>query len=120
MVPQVNTDGNETSGIRAPMLQVPLATYAGWNLRSAKIGAPDEIFSMVGSTFFLPRTKAERAQRKDPRPSIEERYAGKQNYLDRYKAAADELARHGYLLKADVAKLTARGAGQWDAVMHLK
>ena len=49
LVPQVDSDGNETSGIRLPELAVPLATYTGWNLRDANIGAPDEIQSMVGS-----------------------------------------------------------------------
>ncbi|MBK5295039.1 MAG: hypothetical protein JJE04_25605 [Acidobacteriia bacterium] len=120
LVPQVNADGNETSGIRAPMLQVPLATYTGWNLRAAPVGAPEEIYSMVGSTFFLPRTKAERSRNKDPRPSIEERYKNRQDYLDRYKAAAEALAKDGYLLQSDIATITARGAAQWDAVMRPK
>jgi hypothetical protein len=117
VVPQVDTDGNETSGIRAPMIQVPLATYTGWNLRDPSIGASEELYSMVGSTFYLPRTKAEREKTRDPRPSLEERYKGREDYLARYETAARELVRGGYLLEADLPTLLAAGAAQWDAVM---
>jgi hypothetical protein len=117
VVPQVDTDGNETSGIRAPMIQVPLATYTGWNLRNSSIGASEELYSMVGSTFYLPRTKAEREKTRDPRPSLEERYKGREDYLARYEAAARELVRSGYLLEDDLPKLLTAGAAQWDAVM---
>jgi hypothetical protein len=117
LVPQVDADGNETAGIRAPMIQVPLATLTGWNLRSPGIGSATEIFSMVGSTFYLPRTKAEREKAKDPRLSIEERYQGRADYLARYEAAARSLAKSGYLLESDVALLVEQGAKQWDAVM---
>src|SRR5437016_3046524 len=41
LVPQVNTDGNETAGIRLPELAVPLASYTGWNLRDPKAGSPE-------------------------------------------------------------------------------
>lgn len=117
LVAQVDTDGNETSGIRAPIVQVPLATFTGWNLRTPKIGSPDEIYSMVGSTFLLPRTKAERAQTKDPRPSIEERYSGKQDYVNKFTEAAKDLAAKGYLLESDVPKLAELSGQYWDAAM---
>jgi hypothetical protein len=117
LVPQVDVDGNETAGIRAPMIQVPLATFTGWNLRNPSVGAPDELFSMVGSTFVLPRTKADRQKTKDPRLSIEERYKGRADYLSRYEAAARSLAKSGYLLDSDVPALVEQGAKQWDAVM---
>ncbi|MBM3738101.1 MAG: hypothetical protein FJW39_20155 [Acidobacteria bacterium] len=117
LVPQVDIDGNETAGIRAPVIAVPLATMAGWNMRTAKIGAQDEIYNMKGSTWYLPRTKAEKAKTRDPRQSIEERYAGKQDYVAKFRAAAQELASRGYLLQADVDKLAEQGAKHWDAVM---
>src|SRR5579859_1581161 len=34
LVPQVDADGNETSGIRMPDIQAPLGTYTGWNMRA--------------------------------------------------------------------------------------
>jgi hypothetical protein len=117
LLPQVDSDGNETSGIRHPMLSVPLATLTGWNLRTAEIGAADEIYSMAGSTFLFPKTKAERERARDPRPSIEERYRGKQQYLDKYRAAVQELVRQGYLLDRDVAEVMRQGAAYWDWAM---
>jgi len=117
LLPQVDADGNELAGIRAPMVQVPLATYTGWNFRKPSQGAPDEIYSMVGSTFLLPKTKAERAKTKDPRPSIEERYRGRADYVSKYEAAARALAAQGFVLESDVPALIEAGGKQWDAVM---
>ena len=74
-------DGNEVAGIRSVDLQVPLATYTGWNLRSADIGAPDRLADMIGSFIPYAKTKAERTRTQDPRPSIEERYTGREDYL---------------------------------------
>jgi hypothetical protein len=114
LVPQVDADGNETSGIRLPDVSVPLATYTGWNLRDAKIGAPDELFSMSGSFLPFARTKAERAAKRDPRASIEERYSSREDYLQKVEAAARNLARGGYLLETDVPDLADRAGKQWD------
>lgn len=63
-LPQVDADGNETAGIRMPATAVPLATYTGWNLRSAGIGAPDELYSMVGSYIPFARTNAARVKKR--------------------------------------------------------
>lgn len=117
LVPQVDQDGNETSGIRMPDIQVPLATYTGWNLRAPEIGASDELFSMVGSFIPFPRTKAEREKTGDPRLSIEERYASKKEYLEKLGAAARMLADRGYFLEKDVAAVLERGSAQWDYIM---
>jgi alpha/beta hydrolase family protein len=116
LVPQVDQDGNETAGIRMPDLQIPLATFAGWNLRAKDIGAPDEMFSMVGSWIPFARTKAEREQKHDPRPSVEERYSGRAEYLAKVAAAARMLADRGYLLDRDVAPVVAYSAAEWDYV----
>ena len=114
LVPQVDADGNETSGIRMPDLQAPLGTYAGWNLRAPEIGAPDEMFSMVGSFIPFARTKAERKRNQDPRLSVEERYTGREDYLAQVERAARNLVAGGYLLAQDVPKLVERGAAEWD------
>jgi hypothetical protein len=113
-VPQVDRDGNETSGVRMPDVAAPLATYTGWNLRTAEIGAPGELNSMIGSFLPFARTKAERTGKGDPRPSIEERYASREEYLKKYEAAARELVKTGYLLEGDVAKIVEQGAERWD------
>ena len=114
LVAQVDADGNETSGVRMPDIQAPLGTYAGWNLRATELGAPDEMFSMVGSYIPFARTKTEREKTKDPRPSVEERYKGREEYLKRVESAAKNLVAGGYLLDQDVPKLVERGAAEWD------
>ena len=114
LLPQVDQDGNETSGIRMPEVQVPLATYTGWNLRSPDIGAPEEMFSMQGSFIPFFRTKADRELHHDPRPSMEERYAGRAQYLEKVEAAARSLVANGYLLSADVSQVVAHSAAEWD------
>lgn len=120
LIPQVDQDGNETSGIRMPNVQVPLASYTGWNLRAESIGAPEEMFSMVGSWIPFPRTKVERENAKDPRRSIEERYATKREYLEKITAAASALVRDGYLLEGDVERIRDRAASEWEYALTLK
>jgi len=114
LVPQVNSDGNETSGIRMPEIQVPPGTYTGWNYRVASLGAPDELFSMVGSYIPFPRSKANREAQHDPRPSVEERYRGREDYLKQVESAARNLVAGGYLLDQDVPKLVERATAEWE------
>ncbi len=114
LVPQVNLDGNETSGIKMPEIQVPLASNTGWNLRSPKIGAPDELFTQAGSWIPFPVNNAERENRKDPRASIAERYPSKNAYLEKITAAAQQLVQEGFLLDRDIPYLKNRAAKEWD------
>jgi hypothetical protein len=118
LVPQVNLDGNETSGIQMPEVQVPLASNTGWNLRSKTIGAPDELYSMVGSWIPFPLNQTERENRQDPRLSIEERYKTKRDYLERITVAAQKLVQSGFLLDRDVLKVRDRAAKEWDYVLR--
>jgi len=116
LVPQVDVDGNDIGGIRMPQIQVPLATYTGWNLRAPEVGAPTQLSTQIGSLIPFPRTKAEREKTGDPRLSIEERYSSKEDYLAKFTAAAEALAKEGFLLPQDVASLTRRGAAEWDFI----
>jgi hypothetical protein len=118
LIPQVDRDGNETSGIRLPELAVPLASYAGWNLRDAKIGAPDVLFNMVGSMIPFAKTKAEREAAGDPRPSIEERYKSRQDYVKKVEGAAELLVRGRLLLERDVERIVGRAGARWDSLTH--
>jgi hypothetical protein len=118
LLPQVNLDGNETSGIRMPEIQVPLASYTGWNLRSKNIGAPEELYSMVGSWIPFPVNQTARENRKDPRLSIEERYKNKRDYLERVTAAAQKLVGEGFLLDRDIPRLRDLAAKEWDYVLR--
>ena len=74
----MDADGNEVTGIRLPDLTVPLATYAGWNLRHPDSGAPGQIMPQIGSTIPFPATREDREATGDPRLSIEERYVSKE------------------------------------------
>jgi hypothetical protein len=116
LVPRVDADGTDVSGVRMPEVQAPLATYIGWNFRAAEIGAPDQMFTLVGGMIPFARTKAERMASSDPRPSIEERYPGKDEYLARFDTAAKQLVRDGFLLPEDVAGLVKRGGAEWDYI----
>ncbi|MCP5109797.1 MAG: hypothetical protein GY953_03060, partial [bacterium] len=88
LVPEVDADGNETTGIRLPVIQAPLGSFTGWNLRDPRVGAPDELYSMVGSYIPFARTKAEREKSGDPRRSVEERFSSRDDYLDSLRSAA--------------------------------
>jgi hypothetical protein len=114
LLPQVDADGNETSGIRMPWIQAPLATYTGWNLRDPKIGAPDEMFSFAGSTLPFARTRAERLKAGDSRLSIEERYKSREEYLVKVRAVARSLAAGRYLLESDLNAILAAAGEKWD------
>jgi hypothetical protein len=118
LVPQVDGDGNEIAGIRLPVLEAALGSFTGWNLRDPKIGAPKELYSMVGSYIPFARTRAEREKSGDPRPSAEERFAGREAYLARLRAAAEELAQARLVLKDDIWKIVQTGAAQWDFVVE--
>ena len=116
LVPQVNSDGNETSGIQLPELRFPLATYMGWNLRNPSIGAPTEQYPLIGSMVPFPRTRVEREKSGDPRLSIEERYKDQQDYLGKIETSARELAKQRFLLEADIPQVVARAKQRWETL----
>jgi hypothetical protein len=114
LVSAVDADGNEVAGVVTPEVAVPLATHTGWNLRHPDIGGAEQRLVFAGATIPFPRTRAEREVAHDPRPSIEERYASREAYLDRVRSAARALAREGYLLEDDVELPVAAAARLWD------
>lgn len=117
LVPQVDADGNDVSGIRVPEQAVPLATTTGWNFRAPRIGNPTTIVALTGSYIPFARTKAEREMNGDPRLSIEERYKGKNDYLARIRTAAVSLVKSGFMLEEDVDASVQRAARHWDWAM---
>jgi len=114
LVPQVDTDGNERDGVRLPEITVPLATYASWNLRDSSIGAPEQRVAFEASYIPFPKTASERENTSDPRKSIAERYTNRQDYLDRYSRALDELVRQRWILQQDREVLLQRAGQEWD------
>jgi hypothetical protein len=114
LVPQVDADGNETSGVRLPEITVPLATYTGWNLRDPSIGAPSQRPPFEGSFFPFPKDAAAREKSGDARKSIAERYASREIYLDQFTRATDSLIQQRWILPEDRSALLQRGAEEWD------
>ena len=104
-VPAVDADNNERGVLRLPRVEVPVATFTGWNLRNPGIGAETEQLSLTGSRIPFPVTPAERAQTGDPRQAVRERYADFEAYRGRYMAAADQLVADRYLLPEHLAGL---------------
>jgi hypothetical protein len=114
LVPAVDADGNDRAGLRLPEVDVPLETQTGWNWRAPGKGATDTLAAYVGASIPLARTKAEREAAGDPRPSIEERYAGRDDYLARVRRAAHSLVAERRLLSEDVPRIVERAGLHWD------
>ena len=119
LVPQVDADGNERAGIRVPEVSVPLATTTGWNFRAERVGNPTTIVALAGSYLPFARAKAEREARHDPRPSIDERYMGRDEYLQRIRTAAHALVKERFILEQDVEDVVERAARHWDHATQL-
>lgn len=113
-VPQVDDDGNELGGIRMPEIAVPLASYTGWNLRSAATGAPSEPVAFLGSWIPFAKTRQMRVASGDPRRSIEERYANEHDYLAQVDDSARDLVKQGFLLPGDMRLVHERAASEWE------
>jgi Alpha/beta hydrolase domain len=119
IVPRVDADGNELAGIRVPEVSVPLATTTGWNFRAERVGNPTTIVALLGSYLPFARTKAERDARRDPRLSIEERYSGRDDYLQRIRTAAAALVKDRFILEQDVEDVVQRATRHWEYATRL-
>ena len=93
---------------------MPLATYTGWNVRHPDSGGPGQTLSLLGSTLPFLATPAERQAAGDPRLSIAERYASKEDYLHRVQQAAAALVAQGYLLAEDLLTITEQASQRHD------
>ena len=98
LVPQVNADGIDQTGIQLPDMAVPLGTYTGWNLMA---NTPTDECSAMGSFIPFATTKAERLASGDPRPSLEERYGTHRRYVQAVEVATQELVADRLLLPED-------------------
>ena len=116
LVPAVDADGNDVAGVRAPMVQAPLGTYCGWNLRARGFGH-GAMHEFSGSYIPLPETPEERRMTGDPRRSILERYPNAEAYVAAITAAARQLVEEGLMLEEDVERATA-AAADWGRPRH--
>ena len=116
MVPSVDHDGNDIGCLRAPIVEVPLATYTGWNIRVRGQGH-GAMYQFSGSTIPFPETQDEKFTTNDPRRSILERYRDRNHYVDLILKSAKLLEEEGFLLGEDV-KRCGEWAQNWDFQRH--
>jgi hypothetical protein len=101
LVPQVGADGNELAGVRLPELQVPIATYTGWNLRDPSRGFPDYRASFLGSFIAWPNAE------------LAALYHGPDDYFGKFAAAAVRLVKERFLVAGDLVKILDRGVEEY-------
>jgi len=120
LVPQTDADGNDLGGVRLAELQVPLATYTGWNLRDPGISASDLRLSFLGSFLPFARSAAEREKSGDPRASVAERYESREQYMGKFAEAAMKLIHDRFMLREDLQAALERGQREWDEIAQQK
>ncbi len=116
-VSALDNDGNETGGIPMPDIAVPLATHTGFNPRHEDTGGTGQLLEYIGSTVpFAPDTETRQASG-DPRPSLAERYEGRDAYLAKVRLAAEALAERRYILADDIALCVEIAGARYDACL---
>jgi hypothetical protein len=110
VVPSVDRDGNEVAGLKSPLLQNPLGTYLGYNTFAGGFQKGQTCIqnAPAGGYVAFAETKEARIATNDPRPSLEERYGTRENWLEGVRAAANEMVAQRYLLKADADAMIAQ------------
>jgi hypothetical protein len=100
LVPQVDADGNDIDGLRSHILQAPLGTYTGWNVRAAGFSQGDAC-DLTGGYIPFAVTKAQRIASGDPRLSLQERYGNTAGYVSAVTAAVNSLVSQRLMLASD-------------------
>jgi hypothetical protein len=114
-VPKTDADGNDVAGVRLPDVRVPLATYTGWSLRSGP--QANDGCEGAGQMVAFAKTKADRLASRDPRLSVEERYASVDAYAAAAKQAIDDLVAKRYMLREDADAYQQRMMRLWQKVV---
>jgi hypothetical protein len=102
LVAQVDVDGNDIDGLRSHIVQAPLGTYTGWNVRAAGFSQGDAC-DLTGGYIPFAVTKAQRIANGDPRLSLQERYANTAGYFNAVTAAVNSLVSQRLMLASDAA-----------------
>ena len=117
LVPQVDADGNDLTGIRLPEVAVPLGTYTGWNVTVPAFRELGYLGGLIGGFEPFALTRQERERSGDARLSVAERYPARTDYLDRVRRAANDLVRQRFLRGEDVSAVLERAERIWSAVV---
>lgn len=115
-VPAVDPDGNDVAGVRVPMVEAPLGTFTGWNLRIRGFGT-GAMHLFTGSYIPFPESPEERKATGDPRRSLLERYGDAAGYLKAIEKAARQLVAEGFILEEDMERVVA-AACDWGRPLH--
>jgi hypothetical protein len=99
-VPKADSDGLDVAGIRPVEVRAPTATLTGWNIRATG-RRPADLCGLSGAYVPFAKTKAERQANNDPRPSLEERYAGPDQFVRKVEDATRALVAERFLLQED-------------------
>ena len=106
LFPRLDMDSNAIGGVRLPVVEVPRATYTGWNPRAEGFAA-GALCTNTGGVVPFAATRAERLARNDPRLSIEERWPDRASYVTAVRQTAERLAAERLLLPEDVEAMVA-------------
>ena len=113
LLPVVDADGNETSGVPSVLHQVPLGTYTGWNpsgrgwFEGQACGG-----GLQGGFIPFTKTRREAVAAGDPRPSLEERYGTQEGYVCAVTKAAEREVQRRFLLRSDADELISQARSQ--------
>jgi len=116
LVPKVDKDGLNVSGVRQMEVRVPLGTNIGWNVRASG-RREGSLCGLNGSFLPFATTKDERLKSGDPRLSLQERYKDHDGYVAAVKKAASDLQAEGFL-RAEDAERFVRDAEQGHVLHH--
>lgn len=108
LVPKVDANGNETSGILVPELAVPLGTYMGWNIRASGHAAGEACIATGSAIPFAVNATTRSAT--DPRTTLSALYTGRADYQAKVGAAADALVAQRFLTALDATNVYKAGA----------
>jgi hypothetical protein len=109
LVPKVDADGSDVSGVPSVLRQAPLGSYLGWNPTASGFDKGKQC-TLSGGFIPFAKTKAERLASGDPRLSLEERYVNHAGYVAAVKAAADRAVTDRFLLRDDADQLIAQAS----------
>jgi hypothetical protein len=102
LVPTVDADGNEVSGIRMPSVAAPLAAWTGWNLDLPSRANIRVLGGLAGSVVPFST------------PEIASRYSDRNAYLGKVRAITTELVSRGFVLAEDAAHIDVRANVEWE------
>lgn len=107
--PKRDPDGNAIGGVRLPDIEAPLGTHGVQNLPLT-----DRACNLNAAYIAFAKTKADRAAG-DTRTPLAERYANREDYVERIRAAAQRLVAARFMIDSDAeaAVRAAQSAPLW-------